>query len=75
MAAQPPTKAERDANLDALKEAVDEWAESEKARLENETFFMRAVLQERGATDLGSKNLAAVSAVLQAEINEFLIGT
>lgn len=75
MAAQPPTKAERDANLEELRTAVNEWAESEKTRLENETFFMRAVLQGRGATNLGSKNLAAVSAVLQAEINEFLIGT
>ncbi len=75
MAAQPPTKAERDANLDALKEAVDEWAESERTRLENETFFMRSVLQGRGASNLGTKNLALASTLLQVEINEFLVGT
>ena len=75
MAAQPPTKAERDANLDKLKIAVDEWAESEKVRLENETFFMRSVLQGRGASDLGTKNLATASRLLQTEINEFLVGT
>jgi len=75
MAAQPPTKAQRDANLNALKTAVDEWAETETARLENETFFMRAVLQGRGASDLGTKNLALASALLQTEINEFLVGS
>ena len=47
MARKPPSKDERDSNLDALKEAVDEWADKEKTRLENEVFFMRAVLDGR----------------------------
>ena len=75
MSVQPPTKAERDANLQALKDAVDDWAGTEKTRLENETTFLRAVLQGRGASDLGTKNLALASELLQSEINEFLVGT
>ena len=75
MATQPPTKEQRDANLDILRTAVDEWADSETTRLNNETLFMRSVLQGRGASDVGTKNLASASTVLQAEINEYLIGT
>jgi len=75
MAVQPPTKDERDANLEALKKAVDEWAEVEIRRLENETTFLRAVLQGRGASDLGTKNLALASRLLQTEINQFLVAT
>lgn len=75
MATKPPTEAERNANLDALQSAIDEWAESEKNRLENEVKFMRSVLQGRGASDTGTKNLATTSDLLVAEVNEFLIGT
>lgn len=75
MASQPPTVDERDANLDALKEAVDEWANSEKTRYENENKFMREVLEGRGADATGTTNLAAASALLQDEIDEYLVGT
>lgn len=74
MASQPPTKAERDANLDSMQTALDQWADSEKTRLENEVKFMRAVLQGRGASNTGSKNLASTSALLQTEINDFIVG-
>lgn len=74
MAKNPPTKAERDANLDQLKKAVDDWFEDEKKRLDNETKFMRSVLQGRGASDAGTRNLAAVSALLQVEVDEFVVG-
>jgi hypothetical protein len=67
-----PTKAERDANLSALKTAVDQWAKTEQARLENEVKFMRSVLKGRKASDLGTKNLAAVGLLLQAEIDQFV---
>ena len=73
MAKLPPTKAARDANLDALQTAVNQWAETEKTRLENEVKFMRAVLQGRGATNVGSQNLAATSVLLQTEIDDFIV--
>ena len=72
MAKNLPSKEERDANLDALKEAMDEWFEAEKRRLENETKFMRSVLQGRGASDAGTRNLATQSALLQIEIDQFI---
>ena len=74
MAKQPPTTAQRDANLDALQKALDEWATTESARLENEVKFMRAILQGRGASSAGSKNLAATSVLLQTAINDFVVG-
>jgi hypothetical protein len=74
MALAPPTKDERDANLDALKEAVDTWVEDEKTRLENEVNFMRKVMEGRGAaTDAGTTNLATAGDVVVAEIDAFLI--
>jgi len=75
MANSPPTKDERDANLDALKSAVDEWADTETTRLENEVQFMRAVLKGRGAEDAATKNLAAGALKAVGEIDDFLVGT
>lgn len=74
MANTPPTRAQRDANLDALEKAVNEWAESEKTRLENEVKFMRAVLQGRGVSEAGSANLALGALEVAGEINDFLVG-
>lgn len=74
MAKSPPTEIERNAHLEALQTAVDGWAETETTRLDNETLFLRAVLQGRGASDIGTKNLAATSALLLGEINQFLAG-
>lgn len=74
MAKTPPTKDERDANLDKLTEAMDDWFEDEKKRLENETKFMRSVLEGRGASDAGTKNLIEASALLQSEVDEFIVG-
>ena len=72
MAKDPPTEASRNAHLDALQTAVDEWAEIETTRLDNEVTFLRAVLSGRNASDLGTKNLAQTSDLLQSEINDFL---
>jgi len=75
MAIIPPTKTARDANLDALSEAVTAWAtgpSGEIARLDSEAKFLKAVLQERSSSSVGTGNLrqAAVGAV--AEIDNFL---
>ena len=72
MATYPPTKDERDANLDALKSAVAEFADKEKTRLEEETQFLRDVLSGRGAPDVGSKNLDTGSELLQRSVSDFL---
>jgi molybdenum cofactor biosynthesis enzyme MoaA len=73
MAKLAPDKATRDANLDALKSAVKTWSKKEQDRLENETKFMRAVLQGRtGSTEAGTSNLAVLQDILKKEIQEFL---
>jgi len=72
MAILPPTKKARDANLDALQKAVDEWSDKERKRLENEVQFMRKVLKGRGASDAGTKNLDTASKLVQGEISVFL---
>jgi hypothetical protein len=68
-----PSKETRDANLDALKRAVDEWAKKESERLENEVRFLRSVLQGRGASEAGTKNLEAISKLVQAEVDDFIV--
>lgn len=75
MATAPPTKADRDVNLELLKTTVSTWATQEQTRLENEVKFLRAVMAGRGASDTGTENLSAVSALLNDEINEFLLKT
>ena len=72
MAVQVPTQVERDANLQALEQAVAEWAKKEQDRLDNESKFMRAVLQGRGASNVALQNLQAVVTPLQVEINQFV---
>jgi len=68
----PPSKEARDANLDKLQQAVNEWAQKEVTRLENETQFLRAVLAGRGAQGAASGNLATSSSLVFAEVDEFL---
>jgi hypothetical protein len=68
------TKDERNANLDALKKALDEWSKKEKARLENEIKYMRAVLKGHGSTSTGTQNLAKTASLLQVEIDQFIVG-
>lgn len=73
MSKRPPTKSERDANLDKLKSAVKEWGDKEKARLENEVKFMRAVLKGRtGSEKAGTQNLDTLQEILKLEIEDFI---
>ena len=75
MASTPPTRKDRDANLDALKKAVDEFVQTERTRLENEVRFLRAVLEKRGgAPNASEKNLAAAGSLTQTEIDAFIVG-
>ena len=75
MAVSPPTKTQRDSNLDALQEAVDRWAEIEQTRLENEVQFLRAVQEGRGAKDAATRNLSAVETIVVAEIDSFIVSS
>lgn len=72
MAKTPPTETDRNTHLNDLQTAVDDWAETEKTRLDNEVTFLRSVLAGRNASDVGTKNLAQTSVLLQVEINDFL---
>jgi len=72
MAKVAPSEEVRNANLDALKAAVDDWANSEKERLENENQFLRAVLKGRNATNTGTKNLVTTASLVQESIGEFI---
>lgn len=73
MAKLPPTKVERDANLDSLKTAVKTWGDKEKTRLENEVKFMRAVLKGRtGSEKAGTQNLDTLQEILKLEVEDFI---
>jgi hypothetical protein len=73
MARLPPTKADRDANLDSLKSAVKSWGDKEKTRLENEVKFMRAVLKGRtGSEKAGTQNLDTLQKILELEVEDFI---
>jgi len=72
MAKVPPTKDERDTNLQNLKQAMAQYYEEESNRLDNETKFLRAVLQGRGVSETGSVNLQEASALVQVEIDAYI---
>jgi hypothetical protein len=72
MATLAPTEDARNANLDALQKAVDEWAKVETARLGNETKFLQAVLKGRKSSSTGTKNLEATSKLVQESISEYI---
>lgn len=69
---RPPTRDERDENLDALASAVREWGDEETKRLENETQFLRKVLQGRGAEGAATENLITAENWLVDEISAFV---
>lgn len=69
------TKAERDARLDALDRAVDEWGERETKRLGDEVTFLKSVIKGRtGAGQLADQGVADASNLLVQKIGQFLEG-
>ena len=75
MSAQDDRTKERNERLDALKAAVEEWADKETTRLTDESTFLKSVLKGRtGAGRLADQNVADSSKYLVDEINEFLEG-
>jgi hypothetical protein len=67
-----PDVAQRDANLEALKEALNKYKDVEISRLDNETKFLRSILQGRNARDAAALNLAEGSRLVQSAISDFL---
>lgn len=73
MARRPPTAADRDANLDQLKDAVKNWSKKEQDRLEHEVKFMRTVLKGRtGSEKAGTENLNTLQEILKLEVEDFI---
>jgi hypothetical protein len=63
----------RNARLQALKDAVLDWGEKEKKRLEDEVKFIKSILKSRsGAGALAGKNVEDASFYTISKINAFL---
>jgi hypothetical protein len=68
-------KQERDARLDRLKQAVDEWHTNERGRYEAEATFLKSFLRGRtGSERLSRENTAEAEALVVDDITSFLSG-
>lgn len=66
----------RNAKLDRLKEAVDDWYDREKSRLEDEATFLKSVLRGRtGSERLSRENTSEAEVLVTDDITSFLAGT
>jgi hypothetical protein len=69
------TKAERDARLDELKRATEEWAQKRTDQLKQRVDVAKRILKGRtGSERLMSHATQTVSNNLVADINAFLVG-
>ncbi len=74
MTAQSDIEA-RNELLDDLKEAVDEWYDAEKKRIEDEVTFVKSVLRGRtGSERLARANTREAQILVIDDINTFLAG-
>lgn len=65
----------RNAKLDRLKTALDEWYDHEKTRLTDEATFMKSVLRGRTGSDrLSRSNTAEAEVLVTEDITSFLAG-
>lgn len=65
----------RNALLDELKEALDEWAEAEEEKIDKEGDFMRSVLRGRtGSERLARSNTEEARILAINDISSFLSG-
>jgi hypothetical protein len=70
-----PSKAARDARLDALASAVKEWAKKRREYLNNQSSFAKRVLKGRPGQDhMSNVNVELASDLLVDEIGQFLAG-
>jgi hypothetical protein len=69
------SKAERDARLDELETATEEWAAKRKTYLENQAAIAKKLLKGRtGMERLNNQSVQKASSLLVDEINQFLSG-
>jgi nitrogen fixation/metabolism regulation signal transduction histidine kinase len=65
----------RAARVDSLQRATEEYVKVEKKRLENETKFLKAVLQGRTAgAGIQQNSVAVVQAVAESDLASYLKG-
>lgn len=66
---------ERNARLDALKTAVEQWAEQQKERLNAQVALGKRILKGRtGSERLAQASVQSVSDLTVNKINDFLTG-
>lgn len=66
---------ERDALLDRLKDAFDEWYDSERSRLTDEATYLKSVLRGRtGSERLSRENTSEAEVLVVKDITSFLAG-
>lgn len=69
-------KERRDALLDELKTATEEWYGAEKQRIEDEVTFAKSVLRGRtGSERLARSNTEEARILVQDDVTSFLAGT
>lgn len=65
----------RNARLDALKTATEEWATKQKQRLNAQTALSKRILKGRtGSERLAQASVQSVSELVTIQINDFLTG-
>jgi hypothetical protein len=70
------TLADRNARLDALASAAQDWATAATAELNNRVTSAKTILQGRtGSETLAQSAVSATSDLVASEIDDFLVGT
>jgi hypothetical protein len=69
------TQEERNARLDKLKTAVNDWADKEEERLTKEATLLKKILRGReGSERLNNASVESASDLLVDELDQFLTG-
>jgi hypothetical protein len=68
------TTAQRNARLDQLVQATQQWASTRTSELQQRVDFLKKVLQARGQGALLNANQQAAQQLVVTEINQFLTG-
>jgi hypothetical protein len=67
--------ADRDALLDRLQEAFNDWYDREKSRLEDEATYLKSTLRGRtGSERLATENTTEAEVLVVNDITSFLAG-
>jgi len=70
-----PSVAARNARLDELASAIQDWAQTKRTYYMDQVALAKSILQGRtGASRLAKSNVDAVSSIVVNQINQFLTG-